>query len=513
MKKQIVLCILDGFGVGPKNNTNAIYTAKTPNFDSLFKNYLYREIEASGIYVGLVKNQMGNSEVGHLTIGSGRINLQFYPLINEAIKNKEFFENKAFIDAIGNAKKNNSTLHLLGICSHGCVHGDINHLYALIDLVKKYDVKTNIHFIADGRDTSRDVAYKDMKILCEKISSSNKIQIASIHGRFYAMDRDKRWDRIDESISVLFRDKNSKSFSNALEYISEMYNQKIYDEFIVPAYNNKIDSAIQENDSVICFNFRQDRAIEICSCLTNPNYQHKSKYFQNNLFFVSMRKYSDDVIGEIAFSKDKLKSTLGEFISKSGYTQLRIAETEKYAHVTYFFDGGININYPKEKRILINSPRVKTYDLCPEMSANKITAAILKEIGKHDLIVLNLANADMVGHTGNFAATCKAIEVLDKNIGLIANKTLEEDYHLIITADHGNAEDMKTSDGKIVKKHTNNKIPLCIVGNDIKKYEFTNNMDAGLANIASTILFLMNSDRPIEINEPNLLQLKGKNNA
>ena len=497
---KLILIILDGFGFGPSYDGNAIYNSNTPVFFNLLAKYSALHLEASGNYVGLPKNQMGNSEVGHLTIGAGRILLQTLLRINSEIKNLKFFSNNSFLKAIRWAKSNNSKLHICGLASKGGVHSSILHLYALIQLAENYNVKTYLHLITDGRDTDKNSAIMEISKLVNFIEDNKYIntKIGSIGGRFFGMDRDKKFDRINAYINVLFRDEKSNSFNDILEYINESYENQIFDEFIIPAYNEEVDSSILQNDAFIMFNFRQDRAIELSASLTNNNYINNPKYFENTLFFSSMTKYSADVRGSVAYSFQKPVNFIGDCLSNSSLTQLRVAETEKYAHVTYFLDGRFDRKINNCSRIMVKSPQVKTYDLKPEMSLPKITKKILKNIDKYNVIITNFANADMVGHTGNLKATIEAVEHIDKALYEIQTICEEKNIICVITADHGNAEKMLNKDKSICKTHTNSRVPFCVISSKyILKRQFK--VIPSLADVAPSILYMLDLPIPTEM--------------
>ncbi len=512
MKKTILLTILDGFGWIKNNDGNSINNSKLINFRKIFNNEPFITINASSTYVGLPKGQMGNSEVGHINIGTGRVGLQSIELINNSIKSGKFYTNNTLIKNLKQLEKSNGSLNIMGLLSKGGIHSHEEHIFAILKAASKFNFKKYLHIITDGRDTTKNIAKSDVEEFLEKIKQSQmkNIYVASISGRYFAMDRDKRWERIDKALAGLYADKdNAKSFNNVIDYISTSYKNNEYDEFIQPAYNKSIDYKIAKNDLIIMCNFRQDRAIQITSCLSNENYIHKCPYSIEGIKLLSMRKYADSVIGDIMFPLTVYKNTLGEFLSEKNYSQLRIAETEKYAHVTFFFDGGKNIKIKNSDRILIDSPKVKTYDLCPEMSAYKITEKVCSNIGKYDVIILNFANADMVGHTGNYAKSIEAINVLDKCIGNIYAKINKISGTLIITADHGNAETMFTKDGDINKKHSVSPIPLCIINKDFEfKNEYLNSTVGSLCDIAPTILKILGEKQPSEMTGKVLIKRK-----
>ena len=475
---KVLLCVLDGVGLSEKKEGNALYMANTPNIDNYLNNYPNKSINASGNYVGLPATQMGNSEVGHLTIGAGRIIYQSLERINNAIKDNSFFSNQSLLNAINHAKKNNSKLHVLGLLSDGGVHSHIDHIKAVLELCKKENFNNvYLHMFTDGRDTYNKSAIKYL----DEINNYGVGTIATISGRYYAMDRDKRFDRIEKAYDEMI---NAKTINNDYyQYINNSYTNDITDEFIIPSsFTDK--GKIEDNDSIIWCNFRADRAIEILSKITN----------EKKVYLTTMMYVSDDVKSDIAFKKEVIDNTLGIYLSKLGKKQLRIAETEKYAHVTYFFDGGKDIELDGEKRILIPSSKVATYDLKPEMSAIEITDSLLNEMNNnYDFILLNFANGDMVGHTGNLDATIKAVETIDQMLGKIYQKCNELNYTLIITADHGNCEDM-IDNNSVVTSHTTNKVPFIVLKNDIN----INAVDK-LSDIAPFILKYMDVKVPSEM--------------
>lgn len=508
MKKQpVLLAILDGFGIAKDSSTNAISQAKTPNLNYFLANYPHMDLKASGLAVGLPEKQMGNSEVGHLHIGAGRTIYQSLTLINKAIDDKTFFSNQVIKDAIAQAKARNSKLHIIGLLSDGGVHSHINHILALLDYCAQENF-TNVflHPILDGRDTKSNVAKIYLQQLINKINQLKIGSIATISGRYYAMDRDQRWDRLQLAYDAMVFHKGN-SFSDPLAYVDQEYQANNSDEFVSPGYNSLFpNSNISNNDSVIFANFRPDRAIQLASVLTNPNYQfwkNNSEQPLKNLYFVSMMYYADSVKANgIIFLPAVINNGLGEWLSKNNLKQLRIAETEKYAHVTYFFDGGRDIEYPLETRILIPSPKVKTYDLMPEMSAKLITERLVSEIisDENDVIILNFANPDMVGHTGNLNAAILAIETIDWCLGKIYQTLKEVNGTLVITADHGNAEIMVDNQGDINKKHTSQPVPLIICQKGLKLKS-----QGSLANVAPTILELLKLKKPEEMTAESLL--------
>lgn len=501
--KKILLCIMDGVGLSKNKKYNALYTARTPNIDKLWKIYPHSTLEASSTYVGLPKGQMGNSEVGHTNIGAGRVVYQSLELINSKIKDKSFYTNKELLEVINHTKKNNSSIHLIGLLSDGGVHSHTNHLYAILDMLKNNNVSNiYIHIFTDGRDVSPTSGIKYIEDLEKKIKTLGIGKIASIGGRYYGMDRDNRFDRVEEAYKAMVIGTPTREVKK-LWYDSQ--NNGITDEFIKPT---TIDSngLIRDNDGIIFFNFRPDRLRELASIFTNDNYECFKRDKINNLKVVTMMKVSDTVLCPMAFKSQVLNNTLGEYISSLGLTQLRIAETEKYAHVTYFINGGTDKVFPSEKRILVPSPKVATYDLMPEMSANMITASLVKEIttNKEDLIILNFANGDMVGHTGDFTSAVKAVETVDTCIGKILDNISLDEYTLIITADHGNCEVMKNKDGSSNTSHTTNKVPFIITDKRLKL------INGSLCDIAPTILFLMGLNIPKEMTGNILIKNRKK---
>ncbi len=507
-KKPILLAILDGFGLDDNKPSNAVTKANMVNMENLKKEYPWVAAHASGKWVGLPDGQMGNSEVGHLHIGAGRILYQSLSLISNAIKNKTFYQNAEIINAINFAKANNSAFHIMGMLSDGGVHSHIDHFIAAIQTaIMNNFTNVFLHIITDGRDTKPTVAHNFINHL-EKYIEKNKVgQIASISGRYYAMDRDKRWDRLEKAYDAIVSRKG-ESFENINSYVKHQYKQNITDEFIVPAYNAKITNGnIQSNDAILFINFRPDRAIQIASAMTNPKYLWTPKEPLKNIYFVSMMKYADSILSDkYAFTPQKLTNVLGEVLEQNKIHQLRIAETEKIAHVTYFLDGGRDINFSNSKRLLIPSPKVATYDLKPEMSAREITTALINELNKdiHDVIILNFANPDMVGHTGIFDATITALKVIDECIQQLYLEIKKHDGTMIITADHGNAEVMIDETGGPNKTHTSKKVPILITNKNIKLRQ----KDAAIADIAPTILQLLNIPVPQEMTQPSLILKK-----
>ena len=492
--KKVLLCVLDGVGLSKIKDGNALINANKPNIDYLMKEYPNKGINASGTFVGLPDGQMGNSEVGHLTIGAGRIIYQSLELINRAIKDESFYSNESFLNAIRHAKENNSKLHIMGLLSDGGVHSHINHIKALLKLCKKEDFSNvYFHIFTDGRDTFKESSISYIDDLNNEINELGIGKICTISGRYYAMDRDKRWDRLKKCYDVIVNNTGNKC-DDYKKYITDSYEKGITDEFIEPVIIDE-SGKIEENDSIIWANFRPDRAIQILRSLVDPNFDGFDRKIFNNLYLTTMMYVSDDVKSDIAFKKEIIDNTLGIYLSKLGKKQLRIAETEKYAHVTYFFDGGRDLDLNLCDRVLIPSPKVATYDLKPEMSAREITSNLLERMdNNYDFIFLNFANGDMVGHTGNYDMTKKAIETIDEMIGKLYKKCMEDEYLFIITADHGNAEEMIDENGNVVTSHTTNLVPFIVTDKNLN----IDNVNK-LSDIAPFVLNYMNLNLPDEM--------------
>ncbi len=505
-KKPTVLMILDGYGISNETEGNAIAQAKTPVMDEILKKYPHVKGDASGMAVGLPDGQMGNSEVGHTNMGAGRIVYQMLVKITKDIEDGTFFENKALVKAMENCKQKDSSLHLMGLLSPGGVHSHMEHLYGLLEMAKKNGLsKVYVHAYLDGRDVPPSSAAEYMEEAVAKIKEIGVGSVATICGRFYAMDRDKRWERVKRAYDCMVNGIGEK-FPTAISAIESSYQKEIFDEFVEPVVICNGDepiATIKENDSVIFFNFRPDRAREITRALVDEEF-NEFETKKQKLYFVCMRQYDETLPNvNIAFKPTVLKNTFGEYISKNGYTQLRIAETEKYAHVTFFFNGGEEKQYPQEDRILVPSPKVETYDLKPEMSAYEVTDKVLEAISsdKYDSIILNYANPDMVGHTGNLEAAIKAIETIDECVGKVVKLVEEKNGVLLITADHGNAEQMidyKT--GEPHTAHTTNTVPLILVGMDNVELK-----EGKLADLAPTMLDIMGLSKPEEMTGQSLI--------
>ena len=507
--KLTMLMILDGFGDNDNKDGNAIKLAKTPNIDKLMKKYNHTEISTSGLAVGLPEGQMGNSEVGHTNIGAGRIVYQELTRITKSIEDGDFFTNPEFIAAIENCKKNHSKLHILGLVSDGGVHSHIRHLYGLLEMAKRRDFEdVYVHCFLDGRDTPPASAESYIVKLQEKMQEKEIGKIASICGRFYSMDRDKRWERVQKCYDALVKGEGKKA-SSAVKAIEDSYQKEVFDEFVEPTVicnGEEPVATIEKNDSVIFFNFRPDRAREITRALVDSDFNDFETKKDLNLYFVCFTNYDETMPNvHIAFQKETLHNTFGEYVSKLGYTQLRIAETEKYAHVTFFFNGGEEKLFKGEDRILVPSPKVETYDLKPEMSAYEVTDKVIEAIQKdyYDCIILNYANTDMVGHTGSLEAAIKAVEAVDECVGKVVKLVEEKEGNLLITADHGNAEQMiDYATGEPHTAHTTNPVPLILV---TKNEKLKLKTGGKLADLAPTMLDLMNLEKPEEMTGESLL--------
>ena len=501
-KKPVMLMILDGFGIAEKSEGNAVALAKKPNFDRLVKEYPHTQLQSSGMAVGLPEGQMGNSEVGHLNIGSGRIVYQELTRITKAIEDGDFFENEALMKAMKNAKENNTSLHLMGLLSDGGVHSHIGHLKGLLEFAKKEGLqKVYVHAFMDGRDVPPSSG-KDFIIKAEEMMKEVGVgQIATVSGRYYAMDRDNRWERVQLAYNAIVLGEGEKA-SSAVEAIENSYHDEKTDEFVIPCVieeDGHPTATIKNGDSVVFFNFRPDRARELTRAINDKEFAG-FKRETLNLTFVTMTQYDKTLEGvNIAFKPQTLVNTLGEYVSSKGLKQLRIAETEKYAHVTFFFNGGVEKENPGEERKVIPSPKVATYDLKPEMSAYEVTDELLNRLDqdKYDMIILNFANPDMVGHTGVVQAAVKAIEAVDECLGKIVDKVLEKDGTVFVTADHGNAEtEIDFSTGNPFTAHTTNPVPFVWVSNNINGRTLKSGK---LADIAPTMLNVMNLEVPKEM--------------
>ena len=503
-KSPIALIIMDGYGLNPETKGNAIYEAKKPYLDRYFKEYPNSKLSASGLSVGLPDGQMGNSEVGHTNIGAGRVVYQMLVKITKDIEDGTFFENTALVDAMKSAKENGKALHLMGLLSDGGVHSHQRHLVGLLEMAHRMGLeKVYVHTFHDGRDVPPTSGVDFMSELVSDIERIGTGKIATISGRYYAMDRDNAWDRVEKAYNAMVLGEG-KEERDPVEAIRKSYADGVTDEFIVPTVIDK-EGTIKDGDSVIMFNFRPDRARQITRTFVDPDFngfERKNGYFKLN--FVCMAQYDAQMPNvSVAYPPEQLKMTFGEYISKLGMTQLRIAETQKYAHVTFFFNGGEERQFDGEDRILIKSPDVATFDMKPEMSAPEVCDAVCKAIDedKYDVIILNYANCDMVGHTGVMDAAIKAVETVDACVGKMVDKLLEKGGKAIITADHGNADcliDPETND--VFTAHTTNPVPMIVIGaGDVKV------KDGKLCDLCPTMLDMMGIDKPDEMTGESLI--------
>ena len=499
MKTPTTLIIMDGFALGDDIPGNAVRAANTPQLDYLFSQYPFCQLSASGLDVGLPEGQMGNSEVGHTNIGAGRVVFQDLPRISRAIEDGSFFENPAYLKA---CKESGSALHLMGLLSDGGVHSHITHLYALLELAKRHGLeKVFVHVFLDGRDVSPTSGLGFVQALQEKLAELGVGKIADISGRYYAMDRDSRWERLQRAYDAMVHG-DAPVIDDPAAAVQASYDAGVTDEFMEPVICDS-NGRIQSGDSVIFYNFRPDRAREITRSLTDPAFGklvRKKGFFP--LTFICTTEYDASLPNvTVAFPHEPLVNIFGAYLSQLGMTQLRIAETEKYAHVTFFFNGGQEAVFPGEDRVLIPSPKVATYDLQPEMSAEAITEEVIARIesGTYDVIILNFANCDMVGHTGVFEAAVKAVETVDHCVAQVVKATSDMGGVALITADHGNAEIMLDEEGKPFTAHTTNPVPFCIVGADVRL------RDGRLADIAPTMLDLMGLNKPAEMDGKTLI--------
>ncbi len=499
-QSKLALLILDGWGIGNKDLTDATFLGNTPFIDGLYKDATQSQLRTDGLHVGLPEGQMGNSEVGHLNIGAGRVIYQDLVKINRSIDNGDFFNNATLKQSVEMAKNSNNVIHLIGLLSDGGIHSHIKHLYALIDFYEKESVaQVYIHVFTDGRDTDPRSGVKHLADLQEFLLNK-RAKVASIIGRYYAMDRDNRWERIKKAYEMLTIGKG-EMFTSTQQAINSSYSNNITDEFVEPSIicneNSEPIATINENDLVLCFNYRTDRCREISTALTQKAF-HEYNMHPLKVDYFTMTKYDEKFQNvHIVFEKDNLVNTLGEVISKNGLRQLRIAETEKYPHVTFFFSGGREENFNHENRILIQSPKVATYDLQPEMSANEIKEAVIGEMKSGNsphFICLNFANPDMVGHTGVIDAVKKAVETVDQCTKEVVEMAIKEDYQLIIIADHGNSEFMINPDGSPHTAHTTNPVPCFLINSKHSEIK-----DGKLADLAPTILHLLDLDIPDEM--------------
>lgn len=507
-KKPVALIILDGFAFRDEIFGNAVAQANKPNFDRYWHQFPHATLTAAGEAVGLPEGQMGNSEVGHLNIGAGRIVYQSLTRLNKSIRDGDFFTNQAFLDAVAHVKAHQSKLHVMGLLSDGGVHSHYEHMFALLKLAKQQGLEeVYVHGFLDGRDVGPTTALDYIEETEKQMAEIGIGQFASIHGRYYAMDRDKRWDRVALTYNVLV-DGVGQTAESAKSGVAASYEREVTDEFVIPfsiQEHGEPVATIGDQDAVIFFNFRPDRAIQLSTVFTKEAFDGFaiSANHPKNLKFVSFTHYSDEVNAQVAYENDNLKNTIGEVLATNGKTQLRIAETEKYPHVTFFMSGGREEKFPGEERILIASPKVATYDLKPEMSAYEVTEALLAEIAaeKFDGIILNFANPDMVGHSGMLEPTIKAIEVVDECLGKVVDALLAKGGAAIITADHGNSDEVLTLAGEPMTAHTTNPVPVIVTKSNIML------RNGGiLADLAPTMLELLEVSQPTEMTGQSLIE-------
>ncbi|MFP4478428.1 MAG: 2,3-bisphosphoglycerate-independent phosphoglycerate mutase [Candidatus Izemoplasmatales bacterium] len=494
MKRPVVLVIMDGIGIAEPGKGNAYSLANTPNLDKYYKTYPHTTLEASGEAVGLPKGQMGNSEVGHMNIGAGRVVYQSLTRINKSVEEDKLIDNKAYSGGFTHAIENDSKLHIFGLLSDGGVHSHILHIKAMLRTARDAGVKkAYVHAFLDGRDVGPKSAVGFIEDMEKYMKEVRFGKIATVSGRYYAMDRDKNWERTQKAYDAMTYGKGPH-FDSAAEGVKSSYEDGVTDEFVLPFVVDE-EGLIEDNDAIIFMNFRPDRAIQIATAYSNPKEAPKldTKNAPENIRFVSTMKYADSVKGEIAYGLNDLTDMFGDYISDQGLHQLRIAETEKYAHVTFFFDGGVDKEIKNAKRVLVQSPGVATYDLKPEMSAYEITDNVLKELDSdvHDVVILNFANGDMVGHTGVIEAAVKAVETVDDCVGRVVDKVNEMNGIALITADHGNCEKMIAEDGSIFTAHTNNLVPFIVTDKNVKLRE-----GGALGDLAPTMLKLLDLKQP-----------------
>jgi 2,3-bisphosphoglycerate-independent phosphoglycerate mutase len=504
--KRVLLCIMDGWGINTDCSKDATLVAKTPNMDRFYKEEKNIQIFADGEHVGLPSGQMGNSEVGHLNIGAGRVVYQDLTRINKSIKDGDFFTNEKFLNAVKHVKENNSALHMFGLVSTGGVHSSLEHILALIEFAKQQKLtKVYFHAFLDGRDTPPKSAVGFLETVEAKLKEAGLPQVASVSGRYYAMDRDNRWDRVEKAYNMLVLGEGNKA-NSAVEAVKASYEKDVTDEFVEPTVINVPNSRIEDNDAIIFFNFRPDRAREISKAINFEDFDgFTRKAVRKNLYYVTFKQYDASFPFPVAFEPQPLVNLLGEVLDKNGIKQFRTAETEKYAHVTFFFNGGIDEPNKLETRVLINSPKVATYDLQPEMSAPMVCDEVLKALDNKDygFVLVNFANPDMVGHTGVMEAAVKACETVDTCVGKIVAKAKENDVAVVLTADHGNAECMED---KVTHApytaHTTNPVPLFVMNaGNIELKEI-----GALCDIAPTVLDIMGIKKPEEMTGVSLIK-------
>lgn len=510
IKRQLAaLIILDGFAFRDEQFGNAVAQAKKPNFERYWNTYAHSTLQASGEAVGLPKGQMGNSEVGHLNIGAGRIVYQSLTRVNVSIEEGTFFNISQFLEAMAHAKENGKALHLVGLLSDGGVHSHIEHLYALLRLAKAEGLKdVFVHAFLDGRDVGPTTAEQYIEEAEAKMKEIGVGKIATVSGRYYAMDRDSRWERVEKAYRAICYGEGP-SYNSAMAVVENNYEQGIHDEFVLPAVISEAGQPVGcmgSEDALIFYNFRPDRSIQLSRAFANKTFTEfdRGEDYPNKLYFVMLMDYSMTIEGHVAFAPQKLPNTVGEVLESNGLTQLRIAETEKYPHVTFFMSGGREQKFTGEKRILIDSPKVATYDLQPEMSAYEVTDALLHELdtdSELNSIILNFANPDMVGHSGLLEPTIRAIETVDECLGKIVDKILSLGGSAIVTADHGNSDEVVTTQGSPMTAHTTNPVPVIITRRDIML-----RTDGVLADLAPSLLDLLDVQQPVEMTGKTLIQ-------
>lgn len=506
-KAPVALIILDGFACRDEVKGNAVKAAHKPNFDRYWEQYPHNTLRADGEYVGLPDGQMGNSEVGHMNIGAGRVVYQSLTRINIAVREETFYQVPELVETVKAAKANGRALHLMGLLSDGGVHSHYDHLFAMLRLAKIHGLEeVYIHGFLDGRDVAPNSGAEYIRVTEEVLANEGVGKFATISGRYYAMDRDKRWERVEIAYDAMVKGQGP-TFTSAAEGIQESYAREVYDEFVMPfvvTENGKPVAKIEDGDSVVFFNFRPDRAIQLATALTNPEFKDfDTTAGPKNLNFVTFTHYNDEVLAEVAFKKENLINTIGEVLADSGKTQLRIAETEKYPHVTFFMSGGRHEEFEGERRILVPSPKVATYDLQPEMSAYQVKDELIAAINEDslDAIILNFANPDMVGHSGMLEPTIKAIEAVDECLGEIVDLILAKGGQAIITADHGNSDEVTTLAGAPMTAHTTNPVPIIITQAGIEVRG-----GGKLADLAPTMLDLLGVAKPDEMTGETLIK-------
>lgn len=508
MTKPVGLIILDGFADREEVKGNAVKQANKPNFDRFYEKYPHNQLSTCGLDVGLPEGQMGNSEVGHMNIGAGRIVYQSLTRINKSIEEGDFFNSDVLLNTMDHVLREDSALHVMGLLSDGGVHSHYEHLFAILKMAKEKGLKdVYVHAFLDGRDVAQDSALKFIEESERQFKEIGIGHFATVSGRYYAMDRDKRWER-EELAYQAISNARGPIFNSAYEGVKASYDEGVYDEFVVPfvvkGYDELRDAGVSDNDAMIFYNFRPDRAAQLSEIYTNEDFmgfEIDRKY--NNLKFVTFTKYSDAVTSDVVFKKEDIINTVGEVAAKAGKKQLRIAETEKYPHVTYFMSGGRHEEFEGERRVLVDSPKVATYDLQPEMSAYGVRDRCLEELSKGDLdlILLNFANPDMVGHSGKLEPTVKAIEAVDECLGPIVDEIIEQGGHVIITADHGNSDEVTTIEGEPMTAHTTNPVPVIVTKEGVSVRS-----GGRLADLAPTLLDLMGISQPEEMTGKSLIE-------